>query len=451
MKVLVLICFSFCLSPIIFAQNIFEGKWTTHQNIPNFSSGLDITLEIGAGEKNILFPAQLSIRLDSFHATYRLLMSKKNQRQLAIGSQKFAETEIPFSLENWPMVLNGCFDYGKDIKNNAFLELNRIPMDSKTKKQLQIKEEMNLPADQQLLAKTLQNILEKTPIVLTQMSNQPWVGGNRVKLLEPKASPKYLGLIDTLFSKSNMGAVEFLNNNDLDIVSMKLDNKYIVDQVDSKKRRDNEDFILDTGMNILVFYADDFGKNMASTASANLIFERFNYLLDFKSRENLGATFIAVKIYHPYDEEQNTKFQDMSTVYFKEKDTKDYISNKVNSNDASNLLNRTDKVIGNIVSTAQHLDFAIWDDALEDGDSISLSINGKWIVRGFPVKKQPQQLSVTLSPGPNVITFIADNEGSIVPNTAILEIIDGRKRKSFNIETNLRENNVVKIYYDVKP
>ena len=451
MKCIIITFLNICLASNIFAQHIFEGKWFAHQDIANTSTGLDVTLEIGPGEKQILYPAQLTIRLDSFQATYQLLLAKKNQRQLAISTQKYATIETPFSLGNWPKIFNGCLDYGRDIKNVPFLELNRIPIDSKTKKLLQIVTENNAAPNHKQLAKTLQDFLEKSPLVLKQMSNQPWIASLSTKLLQPKETPAYMGLVDTLFSKNNLGAASFLNNNDIDVVSMKLDNKYIVDQVDSKKRRDNEDFILDTGLNILVFYADDFGKNSASTASANLIFDHFNYLLDFKAAENIGATFIAVKIYHRFNEEENTRFQEMSSEYLKDKGINMDFQNNTASNGIGQLLNRTDKVIGNIVSTAQQLDFAIWDDAIEDGDSISLSINGKWIVQGFPVKKQPQQLSVTLSPGPNVITFVADNEGSIVPNTSILEIIDGRKRKSFNIETNLRENNVVRIYYDVKP
>jgi archaellum component FlaG (FlaF/FlaG flagellin family) len=107
-------------------------------------------------------------------------------------------------------------------------------------------------------------------------------------------------------------------------------------------------------------------------------------------------------------------------------------------------------VIGNIVSRSATVTLALWDDAVEDGDSISLRINGKWVAQGFPVKKNPQFLQVTLNPGPNTITFVADNLGSIPPNTSVLEIIDGKKRKSFNIETNLDQNNLVNIFYEVK-
>jgi hypothetical protein len=56
-----------------------------------------------------------------------------------------------------------------------------------------------------------------------------------------------------------------------------------------------------------------------------------------------------------------------------------------------------------------------------------------------------------LEPGPNSIIFVADNLGSVVPNTSVLEIIDGKKRKSFMIDTDLSKNNQVNIYYEFKP
>ena len=114
-------------------------------------------------------------------------------------------------------------------------------------------------------------------------------------------------------------------------------------------------------------------------------------------------------------------------------------------------LQENEKLVGSIVATSKQVVLAIWDDAVEDGDSISININGEWIAKGFPVKKIPQFITVTLKPGGNTINFIADNLGSIPPNTSVLEIIDGKKRKSYTLETTVGENNLVKIFYDLKP
>ena len=206
---------------------------------------------------------------------------------------------------------------------------------------------------------------------------------------------------------------------------------------------------MDTGLNILTFFADDFGKKGFSSASINLNLENINKLLDFSDSSNLAATFIAVKIYNPFDEENNKKFE---TYTGKESNVINYPQpNKgsVGNNNSNDGLNREGKLIGTLVSKSKELEFALWDDAVEDGDSISLSINGKWIAKGFPVKKKPQFIKVTLAPGDNIITFVAENLGSIAPNTTVLEIIDGKKRKPFFIETDFKLNNLVKIYYKV--
>ena len=248
---------------------------------------------------------------------------------------------------------------------------------------------------------------------------------------------------------SKDGLAKFPGNKDADIVSLTLNGSTIVDQVDSKKNREDEDFLIDTGLNIITFFADEFGKNAPSGAAVNLVFENTSRILDFNAKENLAATFIVAKLYLKYDENTNTKFQENANI-FNQQFNNDTTST-VGGNSFYSRLKRTGKVIGNIISKSQQLSFAIWDDAVEDGDSISLSINGKWIVQGFPVKKKPQFITVTLAPGPNVITFLADNLGSIVPNTSVLEIIDGKKRKSFYIETDLYQNNLIKIFYDLKP
>ena len=113
-------------------------------------------------------------------------------------------------------------------------------------------------------------------------------------------------------------------------------------------------------------------------------------------------------------------------------------------------LQRNTKLLDSFKITSAEITLALWDDAVEDGDTISLSLNEQWIVQGFAVKKKPQFLTVTLQPGNNDIIFVADNLGLIPPNTSILEIIDGKYRKAYDISTNYGLNNMIKIQYDYK-
>jgi hypothetical protein len=430
------------------AQEIFIGKWTSQINHENSKTGINISLEVGNPEKSILYPAQLKISLDSFEATYQLLLVKKNMRQLAISTQKYAVAEKPFSLGNELSLLNGTFDYGKDSKGISSLELNRMFNKSKKNNGLKMPELKDYSKNHAALAQQLFSLFENGDINLKKTNNEPWLDSTTNKILQPKISPCYFGLIDTLFAKTKYGSVKFSGNKTSDIISIKINNNNIVDQIDSKKSRDNEDFILDTGLNIIVFYTDEFGKNAYSNATVEMQFDNLNRSLDFRETQNTAATFIVMKVFVQFDESSVTRFDSYS---------EDALNNKINSipqgknNNLSTSLNRPGKIIGSIVAKSQQITFAIWDDAVEDGDTISISINDKWITKNFPVLKKPQFITVTLTPGPNVITFVAENLGSIIPNTSVIEIIDGKKRKSFYIETDLNQNNLIKIFYDLKP
>lgn len=431
----------------LFSQDVFVGDWKINSSNTESTNQFEARLEVGYSEKGILYPAQLTISIDSFIGQYQVLLVKKNSRQLAISTQKFALKEVPINLGKWIQLINGTLDFSRDLKGQPILSLNRIPLDGRTSA-LKLKDWKSSSKNEKDLSKNIISILENSELKFMKSSNEAWNDKAVLSILQPKMSPIYFGLIDTLFVKDKIGTIIFKNNNDFDIVSVKVDANGILDQIDSKKKREEEDFVLDTGLNILTFFADDFGKKGFSTAAINLKLDQTNKLLDFSDTNNLAATFIAVKIYNPFDEKNNKTFET-----YVEKDnnninppqpSKKNVGEKNNDGE-----NRVSKVVGTLISKSQELEFALWDDAVEDGDSISLSVNGKWIAKGFPVKKKPQFLKVRLSPGENIITFVADNLGSISPNTTVLEIIDGNKRKPFFIETDFKQNNLVKIIYKV--
>lgn len=435
------------LNNYLFSQDVFVGDWKIKSSKTETTNQFEARLEVGHSEKGILYPAQLTISIDSFIGRYQVLLVKKNSRQLAISTQKFALKEVPIKLGKWIQLINGTLDFSRDLKGQPLLSLNRIPLDGRTTA-LKLKDWKSSPKNEKDLSKNIISILENSELQFMKSSNEAWNDKAVLNILQPKMSPIYFGLIDTLFVKDKIGTIIFKNNNDFDIVSVKVDANGILDQIDSKKKREEEDFVLDTGLNILTFFADDFGKKGFSTAAINLKLDQTNKLLDFSDTLNLAATFIAVKIYNPFDEKNNKIFE---TYVEKENNiiNPPQHNKKTVGNNNDYGGNRVNKVVGTLISKSQELEFALWDDAVEDGDSISLSVNGKWIAKGFPVKKKPQFLKVSLSPGENIITFVADNLGSISPNTTVLEIIDGNKRKPFFIETDFKQNNLVKIIYKV--
>ncbi|RYG44366.1 MAG: hypothetical protein EOO01_19660 [Chitinophagaceae bacterium] len=249
------------------------------------------------------------------------------------------------------------------------------------------------------------------------------------------------------------------------IVSASVNNRYIFQYAYLTEKRPEEEFRLDTGLNYITFHVEEYGKTIAGTGRLNIIAEEgWERLLDYSAPENQAATFIVLPLYYtpPYqdlDSTQNNIIKSISelaglkneTIYYHPRGDRQEGSQKIRTGaEIDKSLLRGSTVVGNIKSLTRQVVLAIWDDAVEDGDSISLNINGSWVVQGMPVKKRPQFISVTLDTGVNKIIFIADNEGSIIPNTSMLEIIHGNQRKSYKIDTDLSRNNLVNIEYEMK-
>jgi len=440
---LLLLFISLSIHP--FAQNSFMGKWEMNYTNEKNESPVKLILQIGIPEKSVLYPATLTIECDSFSASYELLLVKKNSRQLFISKNKLPITETPFSIGAWTYFFNGTLDFKINFKGDLLLTNNRFPVAIDG---LKINEIKDYPINYQPLANKLFQFLYASTISFTKINNEILNTALSKKITTPKLSSIYFGLIDTIFTKSEEARIKFQRNNDNDIVSVKLNEEIIIDQVDSRKKRDNEEIILDTGLNIISFFTDDFGSIKPSSAAIKIEFENYKKTLSFNDTENMGATFILAEVYIQTNSKGDKNISTEKRITTDEQEDYSYLRYYNKIIDSSGK--RSGRIIGDFITQLPQLTFAIWDDAVEDGDTISLSINNKWITQNFPVKKKPQFLTVFLQPGTNLITFSANNLGSIPPNTSVLEIIDGKKRKSFYIETDLNRNNLVRIYYDIQ-
>lgn len=418
---------------------MYCGSWAM-KYIEGDLPEINITLDIGQPEKSLLYPAKLSLQYNDFSSTYELLLVKKSGRILSISKNKYPISETPFTLGLWTVYLNGDLEFSKDLKGNHQLKLNRVLA---KKYGIDMPDLRNYPSDQRASAGRLSSFLQEAEIILKKSSPKGWNDNSAHNIVQPGLSSAYFGIIDTIEVATKDGVIKFDNNKDNDIITITLNGSPILDQIDSKKKRDPEDFILDTGVNIISFFSEDYGRTPPSSASISLEFGNQQKTLDFNSKENIAATFIVLKVLYRYDPDKEKNFGD-NFKFNKNSNHPGYESSYV----TETKLQRTSTKLGDIVTTSRQITLALWDDAVEDGDSISININGKWIAKGFPVKKKPQFLTVTLDPGPNNIIFVADNLGSIIPNTSILEIIDGNKRKAYNIETDMNQNNEVKIFYD---
>lgn len=86
------------------------------------------------------------------------------------------------------------------------------------------------------------------------------------------------------------------------------------------------------------------------------------------------------------------------------------------------------------------LRLAIWDDANEDGDRISIFLNGKEILGNYKLKRTKKEIAITL-PNTQKIHYLkikALNEGLATPNTSRIQIkcLDQMENIRAHIKTN---------------
>lgn len=377
-------------------------------------------LKIGAAEKGTLYPAAISIQSGTFYGIYELLLVKKNAWQLAISKNKYAVTEKPFHLNMLP--LNGSFDLGRNSKGQLQISINRLPF------------KQNNIAITDSASSSLQKLISNGNLQFARTNTLPWRDAYTNIILSPSLSPVYFGLIDTVYVPTRYGAYSVSSLSKNDVASAVYNGRVLFEQWPLTKKDRTEEIMIDTGGNVIAFFPDYTVNSSSSYAHFRGEFEKKKFVLDFDNPDDSSASFIAVKLTMQQDKEKNPGFQPY--IY---------------PGAGEPPLQSNEKLLGSVKSVSKQLTLAIWDDAVEDGDTISISINGTWVAKNFPVKKAPQFLTVTLSPGPNTILFEANNLGSIPPNTSVLEIIDGKRRKAFFLETVPMEHNLLKIFYDFAP
>jgi len=424
--------------------NKYVGTWTTsHQPIPGGST-VHMELQIGTPEKDIIYPASLMIKCDSFFASYNLFLVKKTYNQLGISIHKQPVSESPFSLGNYPRFMNNLFQYNKDDKKGISMSLQRLPAKI-------FYDEPDIFVD---------SAFQTTSALLKSFFLQAEINLRKLNTAQDAAVPKNANMVYTGIEFGLMDAVHvatdtiglaipFNKKNDSDTISLAFNGGTIVQEAEIKKKNTVPFLELVKGENVVVLFADNYGKVEANNGKAFLEARSKTISLDLQRIDPYATFVVARLIYSPVRDttektyETNT-FVPASMTVVPTRVTYDKIS-------TDKILQRTTTVMGEMETKSAQITLALWDDALEDGDTISLNINGKWLVQSFSVKKATQFINVMLERGPNKITFIADNLGSVPPNTSVLEIIDGKKRRSFKIETTLTSNNAINIFYDFKP
>jgi WD40 repeat protein len=87
-----------------------------------------------------------------------------------------------------------------------------------------------------------------------------------------------------------------------------------------------------------------------------------------------------------------------------------------------NYENRIVEVQATYSTPSPNVRISLNDNRTIDGDIISVSVNGVWILRRYTLERRKKHLSVPLIEGENLIMIYAHNEGSISPNTIGVDI-----------------------------
>lgn len=127
----------------------------------------------------------------------------------------------------------------------------------------------------------------------------------------------------------------------------------------------------------------------------------------------------------------------------KTKFTKQYFLNEIKPNTL-----KSDDVL-TVFWKSNKFILEIWDNGKEDGDLISLRFNNKTVFRKYAIKKEKRIIELDLIEGENLIEILANNNGSIPPNTAKAILIDGSV--DHIISTSLESGQSSKINIIFKP
>ncbi len=109
------------------------------------------------------------------------------------------------------------------------------------------------------------------------------------------------------------------------------------------------------------------------------------------------------------------------------------------------LGDRSVKTGKKVVVNADDIEIFVWDSEYEDGDTISLFLNGEWLLKEYALRNKKKKIRFSLDPnGDNYLILHAHNEGERPPNTAAVSINDGRRTKRISLSSDLDNSDAVK-------
>jgi len=382
------------------------------------STLIQIELHIGKAEQGILYPAILKLQYGEFTGIYEVLLAKKNDHQLGIGRNKYPLQETPYKLGIWTWYLNGTLDYRRDTIGITRMWIDKLNIWMR-----------GMESDDEIYETSkadLREVLYRGKLKLVKAGDKPIADSSAQRILHHRDPHIYYGIYSTIVAKDTLIDMQIGDQEkyDEDTVTLLQNERTIFSREQINDQNRQPEARLDTGRNIFVFFADNYGSLPPNTGLLRMTVDGQPHDFDFSDRANAYATFLVADIYHP---------------------ASDSTTDIVSAPTVTSINKRRSVPVATIPVHTADVILELRDAQIADGDSISLNLNGKSVVNGFPVKKEIQQIRITLQKGENILLFTADNLGSIPPNTAELKIRFGREAKVLNLSTDMRRNNEIRL------
>ncbi len=100
-----------------------------------------------------------------------------------------------------------------------------------------------------------------------------------------------------------------------------------------------------------------------------------------------------------------------------------------------------------IIVRSKEIKIRVWDINVEDGDIISVNLNGKWVLDHFVLTKVGDVFDFTLEEQGSYLILHAHNLGEIPPNTAGISITDKYGMQETVLRSNMYESDALLIEY----
>ncbi len=108
------------------------------------------------------------------------------------------------------------------------------------------------------------------------------------------------------------------------------------------------------------------------------------------------------------------------------------------------------KVIGTekVEVTSPSITIYVYDNSYMDGDTMSLFFNGVWILDHYGVTKKKRAVELQFKPNTNnYLVLFANNLGKSPPNTAAVEIDNGKSKRIFRLSSDLKSCSAINFIY----